>query len=186
MSDVEMTIQDLSVYLNLPTETLYKYVRAGRIPARKSGRRWVFDQDQIEAWLTEQSGTSQSEARPSVLVVDDEPSVRGVFKLWLEHAGYEVDEASDGVEALERIEEGNYQLMFLDLLMPRMNGLQTLQKVREMPDSPDVVIVTAHYNGDMMEEILKTGPTHVLKKPVERRRFLEAASMYLPVPETAR
>jgi response regulator of citrate/malate metabolism len=55
-----------------------------------------------------------------------------------------------------------------------------------MPDAPDVVVVTAHYNGEMMEEILKTGPTHVLKKPVERRRFLEAASMYLPVPETAR
>ncbi|MBL7114312.1 MAG: response regulator [Kiritimatiellae bacterium] len=180
MSAEEMTIQDLSIYLNLPTETLYKYVRAGKIPARKAGRRWVFDQDQIEAWLAEQSETNHPEAKPAVLVVDDEPSVRGVFKLWLEHAGYQVDEASDGVEALERIEDGNYQLMFLDLLMPRMNGLQTLQKVREMSDAPDVVIVTAHYNGDMMEEILKTGPTHVLKKPVERRRFLEAASMYLP------
>lgn len=178
MSSEQMTATELATYLNLPRETIYKYVRAGRLPAIKSGRSWVFDRTQIDRWIEENVHRSEPTSRASVLVVDDEPAVRHVFKVWLENAGYKVDEAPDGQQALGRMDEDSYDLVFLDLQMPNMDGVETLRHIRGREDQPDVIIVTAHYNGALMEEILKLGPVHVLKKPVDRERFLEAAAMY--------
>jgi excisionase family DNA binding protein len=179
MSQERMSVNELSEYLNLPRETVYKYVRAGKIPSHKQGRQWYFIRQEIDRWVE-----SNTVSRPApvmsgrVLVVDDEQAVRHVFHLWLERAGYDVEEAEDGHKALETISGGSFRLVFMDLQMPNMDGVEALRRIRGMQDPPDVVIVTAHYNGALMEEILKMGPVHVLKKPVDRERFLEAAAMY--------
>ena len=181
----QMTIDDLAAYLNLPKETLYKYVRGGRIPAHKSGRRWVFDRSEIDAWIADHTNDAPEQTEVRVLLVDDEPGVRHVFRVWLEREGYVVSEAEDGVDALEELDRAPYSLVFLDLQMPKMDGVQTLKHIRGRSPSPDVVIVTAHYNGELMEEILRLGPVHVLKKPVSRERFLDTARLYVSAaPET--
>jgi excisionase family DNA binding protein len=185
MSAGKLSVKDLAAYLNLPVETVYKYVRGGKLPASKSGRQWVFDRVEIDRWVEENLQTPGSApCIRRVLVVDDEPAVRGVFSVWLESAGYAVEQASNGEQALTRLDEDDdgYDLVFLDLQMPKMNGVETLRHIRALEAPPDVVIVTAHYNGDLMEEILRMGPVHVLKKPVDRRQFLEAAGMYVPLP----
>lgn len=178
-----MNIRELAAYLRLPSETLYKYVRGGRIPARKSGREWVFDREAIDKWVTDNTHMPAAGATPKVLVVDDEAVVRRVFVLWLEGAGYKVEEANNGEQAMEKLEGGGFNLVFLDLMMPRMDGVETLRRIRSLPDVPDVVIVTGYYNGAMMEDVLAMGPVHVLKKPVQREQFLQAATTYLPIPE---
>jgi excisionase family DNA binding protein len=178
MSSEQMSAIELAAYLNLPRETVYKYVRAGRLPAIKSGRTWAFDRAQIDRWIDANVHHGEPAARAAVLVVDDEPAVRHVFKVWLENAGYKVDEAADGQQALGRLDAAAYGLVFLDLQMPNMDGVETLRHIRNRAEHPDVIIVTAHYNGALMEEILKLGPVHVLKKPVDRERFLEAAAKY--------
>ena len=176
-----MNIRELAAYLRLPSETLYKYVRSGRIPARKSGREWVFDRDAIDQWVLDNTHLPAGGATPKVLVVDDEAVVRRVFVLWLEGAGYKVDEANNGEQAMAKLDAGGFNLVFLDLMMPRMDGVETLRRIRSLPDVPDVVIVTGYYNGAMMEDVLSMGPVHVLKKPVQREQFLQAASTYLPI-----
>jgi excisionase family DNA binding protein len=177
----EMNIRELAAYLRLPSETLYKYVRSGRLPARKSGREWVFDREAIDARIADNTHMPMKGGAPTVLVVDDEPVVRRVFVLWLEGAGYKVEEASNGEQAMEKLQAGTIQLVFLDLMMPRLDGVETLRRIRTLPDVPDVVIVTGYYNGALMEDVLAMGPVHVLKKPVQRQQFLQAATTYLPI-----
>jgi len=178
MDQDQMNVVELAEYLHLPRETVYKYVRAGKIPSKKDGRNWVFSRSEIDRWVEENAtNRSASAGKGRVLVVDDEQAVRHVFHLWLERAGYSVDEAEDGQKAIPMIEDGSYNLVFMDLQMPNMDVVEALRRIRSMVDQPSVIIVTAHYNGALMEEILKMGPVHVLKKPVDRERFLEAAAM---------
>lgn len=173
-----MSIKQLAAYLDLPPETLYKYVRAGMIPAVKSGRNWVVSRDEIEKWIEAHGNTATASQRGQVLVVDDEPVIRHVFRTWLEDEGYRVAEAGDGNEALALIDNEPFDLVFLDLQMPGANGVETLRRIRDQVPSQDVVIVTGHYDGEMMDEILSMGPAHVLKKPVDKEQFIEAVHLY--------
>jgi two-component system response regulator HydG len=101
------------------------------------------------------------------LVVDDDSSVRYTVRGFLEHAKLQVDEAVDGVEALERIESGGYDLVVTDIQMPRMDGLELLKKVRQRPSPPKVIVVTAHGSERHAVEAIKAGAFDYFKKPFE-------------------
>ena len=74
--------------------------------------------------------------KPRILVVDDEESIRKTLRMTLEYEGYEVTEASSGSEALEKIEHEPSELVFLDIKMPGMDGLEVLAEVRERTTAP--------------------------------------------------
>ena len=81
-----------------------------------------------------------------VLLVEDAPDVRRIMKAYLEKAmGCEVQEAADGIEALERISAGTFDLVVSDLIMPRMTGLELLSVIRRNPSTAGlpVIILTA-------------------------------------------
>lgn len=79
---------------------------------------------------------------------------------------YESDAAADGVEALERMRTATYDLMLLDLMMPRMNGYQVIDALREMPDRPPVIVLTAH--GDTRSAAANLDVVRaVLRKPFD-------------------
>ncbi|HWE37060.1 MAG TPA: response regulator [Isosphaeraceae bacterium] len=101
-----------------------------------------------------------------ILIVDDEPNVRLVFRTALESAGYRVDEAGDGDEALARLGEHRYDLALLDLRMPRLDGMETLRKVREQGRRVPVVIVTAHGSIPDAVAAMKLGAIDFLTKPL--------------------
>ena len=82
-------------------------------------------------------------AAASVLIVDDEPSIRLMFETALQSAGYDASEASDGASALDRIHELSPDVILLDLKMPGMDGMETLRRIRERGDDTPVVMVTA-------------------------------------------
>ncbi|MCX7067555.1 MAG: response regulator [Methylococcales bacterium] len=79
----------------------------------------------------------------TILVIDDDPAVRGAFNLILEDAGYEVREASGGAQGIEMVKEQRPDLIFLDLRMPDMDGVETLRRLKTIDDSIIVYIVTA-------------------------------------------
>jgi CheY-like chemotaxis protein len=80
-------------------------------------------------------------AAPCVLVIDDEPHVRGLWCDFLRFLRYEVEEAASGMEGLERFEHGHYDLVVSDLLMPGLNGWDLARAVRQARDVP-VILVT--------------------------------------------
>ena len=67
-----------------------------------------------------------------VLVVDDERGLRRLLNLWLERAGFTVEQAEDGIDALEKLQQSQFDIVLTDIQMPRMNGIALAQRIVEM------------------------------------------------------
>jgi two-component system, NtrC family, nitrogen regulation response regulator NtrX len=109
---------------------------------------------------------------PRILIVDDEESIRVALQRMLEYQGFETRLAEDGFRALEILTEEPVDVVLLDIKMPRMDGTEVLQKIRERPDGPFVVIVTAHGDTQTAVECMKLGADDYLEKPWEQERLL--------------
>jgi two-component system response regulator MprA len=107
-----------------------------------------------------------------ILVVDDEPAVQNALyrALTLEH--YDVTNASDGQEALERLGAAAYEAIILDIAMPRMDGLEVCKRLREGGDSTPVLILTARGEVDDRVAGLDAGADDYLIKPFALRELL--------------
>ncbi|HTY20226.1 MAG TPA: response regulator [Geobacteraceae bacterium] len=100
-----------------------------------------------------------------ILIVDDEADIALILKLQLEDSGYRTVRARDGIEALEQLARDNFSLMLLDVKMPRMNGMEVLDRVRhEFPDT-GVVMMTAHGSETIAVEAMKKGAIDYISKP---------------------
>jgi DNA-binding response OmpR family regulator len=102
----------------------------------------------------------------SVMIVDDEPSIRLMFRTTLESAGYRMREAGNGRAALEQLKDLSPDVMLLDLKMPEMDGMETLQRLRDAGHDTAVVIVTAHGSIPDAVAAMKLGAVDFLTKPV--------------------
>jgi DNA-binding response OmpR family regulator len=87
----------------------------------------------------------QSNHRQRILVVDDDPSIRDLNTELLQRCGYLVDAARDGVEALEAIQAGNYDLLVTDYNMPKLNGVELIKKLHTARLMLPVIMVTGEY-----------------------------------------
>lgn len=101
-----------------------------------------------------------------ILIVDDEPNVRLVFRTALESVGYVLSTAEDGLGALEELKRAPADLVLLDLQMPVMDGMETLQHLRDAGMSVPVVIVTAHGSVPHAVEAMKLGAIDFVAKPL--------------------
>jgi two-component system response regulator HydG len=102
------------------------------------------------------------------LVVDDDSSVRYTVRGILEHAKLQVDEAADGAEGLERVENNHYEIVVTDIQMPRMDGIELLNRIRKRPTpQPKVIIMTAHGSERLAVEAIKAGAFDYFRKPFE-------------------
>jgi len=108
----------------------------------------------------------------SILVVDDEKSIRDSIKMILEYEHYEVDLAEDGAKALMKIENNNFDLVLLDIKMPGMDGMEVLGKIKELyPDLP-VVMISGHGTIETAVEATKKGAFDFLPKPLDRDKLI--------------
>ncbi|MDM8516474.1 response regulator [Desulfobacterales bacterium HSG16] len=104
----------------------------------------------------------------SILIVDDELIVRDSLKEWLEiEGGFAVEMAQSGQEALERLKEKKFRLMLLDIKMPGMDGVETLQKAKEILPDLHVVMMTAYATVETAVEAMKIGAMDYLIKPFD-------------------
>lgn len=102
-----------------------------------------------------------------ILVVDDEPNICLLFHDELTEMGYDVDLASDGVQALEALDKVDYDLVILDLRMPEMNGLEFLQHARQSRPNLPVIVCTALRGMESDFELWAAHVTVILNKPVD-------------------
>jgi len=133
--------------------------------------------------------TFASEKR--ILVVDDEPDVREYLSTFLKDAGFKVETACDGFEALQKIEKRPPDLITLDLLMPRISGIKLMRKLRRNPEWKDipVVIVTAHAQDEFgrkdLEELyaeeVTPVPDHIIENPITPSRLVNGIGKILDV-----
>jgi DNA-binding response OmpR family regulator len=124
-----------------------------------------------------------------ILIVDDEPNVRLVVRTALEAARYRVIEAEDGSAALARLQKNPHacDLVVLDLLMPRMDGMEFLRALRANEMTVPVVILTAHGSIPEAVEAMKLGAIDFLTKPITpdalRRAVAEVIERHTPAPD---
>ena len=110
-----------------------------------------------------------------ILVVDDEPAIRDTMRMTLEYEGYECLTASSGAEGLTMVERESPDLVFLDIKMPGMDGLEVLNRIRAMRDTLPVVIVSAHGTAATALEAGKLGAFRFIEKPLSKDYVLDAA-----------
>src|SRR5262249_32824344 len=102
-----------------------------------------------------------------ILIVDDEPSNRNILGQELTHEGYSVVAASDGREALKKIESSRPDLIILDYMMPDLNGLEVLKELRKRENDNPVVMITAYGTMERAVEAMKEGAYDFITRPFE-------------------
>lgn len=115
----------------------------------------------------------------TILIVDDEPNVRLMFRTALEAAGWRAAEASGGAEALDRAARDALDLILLDLRMPDLDGLEVLRRLREAGDDVPVVMITAHGSIPDAVAAMKLGAIDFVSKPVTPERLRAIVSEVL-------
>ncbi|MBL7927750.1 MAG: sigma-54-dependent Fis family transcriptional regulator [Bacteroidia bacterium] len=107
-----------------------------------------------------------------ILVIDDERAIRHALKEILEYEKHEVTEAADGIEALKIIEKEKFEIVFCDIKMPKIDGMELLEKFQEkMPDVP-MVMISGHGNIETAVEAIKKGAFDYISKPLDLNRML--------------
>lgn len=117
----------------------------------------------------------EEDAMKKILVVDDIPKMRKVVKTTLAKKGYEVIEASDGIEAVDIIDRDNIDLVIMDVVMPQFGGISSLAGFKEIFKQTKVIFMTGKYREDSEE--FRTlardlGALHVLFKPFKKTELL--------------
>lgn len=107
-----------------------------------------------------------------ILIIDDEQAIRKALREILEYESFEVTEAEDGPAALKIIEKESFDLIFCDIKMPRMDGLEVLTKFREKGSETPMVMITGHGSVETAVEALKKGAYDFIQKPLDLNRIL--------------
>lgn len=107
-----------------------------------------------------------------VLVIDDERAIRNSLSEILQDEGYEAETAEDGVKALELVQKTKYDVIFCDIKMPGMDGIEVLGKLMELGIDAAVVMISGHADIDTAVECIKKGAFDFVQKPLDLNRIL--------------
>lgn len=195
LDETFLTTDEVLEYLQVNLRTVYRLIKAGKIPAVRVGRQWRFRKGDLDAWLeTQQARTAHSAqalsssspsaptaptTRPRILVVDDEASIRDLLSKTLALADYDVDLAPDGRSAVERLRMLTYDLLITDLKMPGMDGLGVIREARRLNADLPVIIITGFSTEASAIEAANLGVAGYLTKPFRVPRVLAVAAKAL-------
>ena len=200
MDDVFLTTTEVIEYLQVNLRTLYRLLKAGRLPAVRVGRQWRFRKADVDAWLERQhpAGRPASSpvladdrrgspkqtpavprATPRVLVADDEESIREMLARTLALADYEVHTVGNGQAAVDRLRAEAFDLLITDLSMPRLDGLAVVREVRRLYPTMPVVIITGYSSEASAIEAINLRVSGYLTKPFRISKVLTVAARAL-------
>ena len=169
-----LTPQELAEMLQLNSATITRKAKKGEIPAIKIGKQFRFDKDQIDKWLTQ-----QTVGRPAyILVIDDEPVIGQLFKDILGKNGYSVTIALSSPEAMELINKQRFDLIFLDLVMPEIDGCELFRSIRKIDKQVPVAIVTGYPDSELLIKAKEQGPFIIMIKPITDADILQAVHTF--------
>ena len=106
-----------------------------------------------------------------ILIIDDQDAIRRVLREILENEKYQVDDVASGAEALQRVNEQEYDAIFCDIKMPEMDGIEVLEAIKQICDTP-VIMISGHGTIDTAVEAIKKGAFDFIQKPPDLNRLL--------------
>ena len=157
-----MTVKEVAIYLQVNDQTVYRMAQRGEIPAMKVRTAWRFKREAIDRWLDSQLVTGGK----CILVVDDDPLTCELFAEQLSDLGHTVSTVLNGAAALKEIEENHFDLIFLDIFMPDISGVEVFKHIKHLDSQAKVVIVTGYPDQHLVQTALAEGPLVMLSKPV--------------------
>lgn len=107
-----------------------------------------------------------------ILIIDDEKSIRRTLREILEYENFKVDEAADGLEGLTMAQKEKYDIILCDIKMPKMDGMEALDKLMEAAVDAPVVMISGHGNIETAVEAVKKGAYDFIQKPLDLNRLL--------------
>ncbi len=111
-----------------------------------------------------------------ILVVEDDKGTAQTFGEFLTESGYDVTVVLDGYDALEKVVSGSYDLITMDLKMPRLGGIQATELIRLRRVSTPVIVISG-FVPDFQDKLAQLGIRHVLQKPVDLKDLLETVKL---------
>ncbi len=126
-----------------------------------------FDIDKIIALIQELLGD-----KTLILVVDDQFGDRETLKVILEDKGYRVATAADGAEAIKMVRERHYDIIFLDIRLPDMNGIQTFEQVKNIDPDVAVIMMTGYTEEELVKRAISTGAYTCVYKPFDMDKVI--------------
>ena len=140
---------------------------------------------QTEGYLRSEHGLGTFVSSPGAtpfraLVVDDDPATVRLLRTILAEEGVEGIGASSGTEGRDRAAQGDFDIIFLDLVMPDIDGVQLLSQFRDMQLSTPVVLVTGEADAEMIARAMALGPVTLIIKPVRPPQVRELLQSLLP------
>jgi len=108
--------------------------------------------------------------------VDDNVDLLNTFALILKRKGYIVDTAEDGLLALDKFQNDHFDVILMDAIMPRMDGIEALHKMRELNSKAKIILMTAYCEEEKFQNVLNEGAYSALYKPVDIARLMELIS----------
>ena len=172
-----MILEEVADYLRATKKTIYRLLKQRKIPASKVGHQWRFEKARIDEWLHQ----NPVEARGTILVVDDEETIRSLFKETLEELGHRVMVAGTGPEGLDLVKKRDFDLVFLDLKMPGMDGAELFRQIKTIKPKLPVTIITGYPDSDIMARALAQGPFGVMEKPFDESEIVSAVDIFLRI-----
>ena len=109
---------------------------------------------------------------PSILIIDDEKAIRKTLAEILSYEGYKIEEAADGEEGLKKFSSTVFDVVLCDIKMPKMDGLEFLEKAREVNSDVPIVVISGHGNIETAVEAVKKGAFDYISKPPDLNRML--------------
>lgn len=202
MDDIFLTTAEVIDYLNVNLRTVYRLLKAGRLPAVRVGRQWRFRKADVDRWLESQrhgaalppsrTGAAAAPvllrpdhqpavvtAAPRVLVADDEETIRDLLARALALADYDVRTVADGQAAVDVLRTERFHLLITDLRMPGADGLTVIREARRLSPGLPVVIITGYSSEAAAIEAINLGVSGYLTKPFRVAKVLAVAARAL-------
>jgi len=107
-----------------------------------------------------------------ILIIDDEKSIRTTLREILEYEKFQVDDAADGFAGIDLIKKNKYDVILCDIKMPKMDGMEVLEKTLELNHETTIVMISGHGNIDTAVEAIKKGAFDYISKPLDLNRLL--------------
>ena len=184
-----LTLGQAAKYLGVAQSTMRKWSDLGRVSAFYTpGGHRRYRRSDLDQFL-DRSGPSAastpgSTSGPLVLIVDDDERLREFIRVNLEMEGYAVREAGSAEEGLEALEERSPDLILLDVMMPQVDGWETLRRIQEHTGvgAIPVIMFSGKVDEESASEAASRGVQGFIGKPFDPRSLIESTKQQLPVP----
>ncbi len=104
--------------------------------------------------------------KTTILVVDDNQDLLETFAMILKRRGYEVQTACDGLAAVDKFKEQNFDITLMDIVMPEMNGVDAFKKIKEIQPEASIILMTAYSDEELIRTAMDEGVTLIIQKPI--------------------